>query len=186
MLRFIDIHKDGKTTTERFPLDLGSLWLAKREEKYGVSLDKHDAISELANTVPYAQRGKPNYMVFPGDQISTEIIKNVVSLPGANRFVQSLLTFELKQAYQYDVVYCEDYNSVAIICKPALNKNKDYFVIYAERGYIPDQVRRCIYQLYIEYDKGIDFDLKIKDTNSKQREWLSYWYKRLPARGFTL
>ena len=190
MLRYIDIDKDGKTTIERFALGIGNLWLAKRVEKesslYGVSLSKQDALDELGSGASYAKIGVPEYLHLPGNQILNEKNKVVFSLPGAAKFAHSLLTFELKQQYSYSIYYCEDNNSVILICKPNLNKAKSYFVLHTNQGIIPDQIRRCIYQLYIEYDKGIDFDLTIKDSNIKKREWLAHWTSRLPARGFSL
>lgn len=185
MLRYIDINSDG-TTIERFPINGGSIWLAKRGDKYGISLDKNDAVTELNKNAQYAQVGLPLYLNLPGKQIQNNYDLNVFSLPGAGKFIDSLLSLELKQEYYYDTVYCEELNAISIICKPTLNRSKDNFVLHTSQGHIPDQIRRCIYQLYIEIDKGIDFDLKIRDTNMKQRDWIKQWYKRLPARGFSL
>lgn len=185
MLRYIDINTDG-TTTERFPIIGGCIWLAKRGGQYGISLDKNDSTIELSNNKEYAKVGIPRYLNLPGTEAHNNGELSVYSIPGAGKFIDSLLSLELRQEYYYDTIYCEDLNSIAIICKPTLNKAKSCFVLHTSQGYIPDQVRRCIYQLYIEIDKGIDFDLKIRDTNMKQREWITHWYNRLPARKFSL
>lgn len=185
MLRYIDIQSDG-TTTERFPIDNNaSIWLAKRRDSCGVSLDKHDAISELNANKTYSEVGLPRYLNLPGTEAHNNGEMLVFSLPGAGKFIHSLLSLELKQTFHYDIIYCEEVNSVAIICKHA-DKKRDSFVLHTSQGYIPDQIRRCIYQLYIEMDKGIDINLQMRDSNIKQREWISLWHRKLPARGFSL
>lgn len=190
MLRYIDIQSDG-TSIERFPLESGAIWLAKKRhladntDKYGISLNKYDAISELENTEIYAKFGSPRYLNLPGNYAHNNGELLIFALPGAGKFIYSLLSLDLKQSFHYDAIYCEDLNSTSIICKPS-DKKKECFALHTSQGYIPDQIRRCIYQLYIEIDKGIDFQLKSRDNNIKQREWISLWYKKLPARGFSL
>lgn len=187
MLRYIDIQSDG-TSIERFPIDnSNSLWLAKKGATYGISLNKYDAITQLDITPdsPYAQLGMPRYLNLPGTEAHNNGEMLVFSLPGAGKFVHNLLTLELKQTYHYDTIYCEEVNSTAIICKPT-DKKREPFVLHTSQGCIPGQIRRCIYQLYIEMDKGIDFNLQTRDTNIKQRDWINIWYRKLPARGFSL
>lgn len=185
MLRFIDIDTETNTTIERFGLDNGHLWVAKRTEnsttQYGVSVTKKAAIRDIGKK--YADAIIPPTILMPGTQITYDKYGTIYSIPGATKFLNCLLSFELKQQYTFYTVYCIETETVSLIVKPTLNPNKDCFTLSTSGGYIPDQIRRCIYQLYIEYDKGIELDLKIDKRNSKLREWLKFWYDKLPHKG---
>lgn len=174
------------TLIETFKLDNGNLYVAKRDidgiPHYGVSVSKSDAIKGLGTH--YADLGTPAVLLMPGDQIKAIPIP-IYSIPGAIKFLDCLLTFELRQSYSFGVVYLEETNEVCLICKPTINPNKEHFILSTQGGYMPDQVRRCAYQLYIEqYEKNIELDLKINPRNAKLREWLKLWYNKLPNKGF--
>lgn len=173
------------TLIEQFKLDSGSLYLVKRDNEdkieYGISVTKKDAIATIGSQ--YAALGQPAVLLLPGQQIQI-IPSPAFSIPGALKFINCLLTFELKQQYSFGVIFLSETEELCLICKPILNPNKDCFILSTQGGYIPDQIRRCVYQLYIEHDKGIELDLKIDSRNAKIREWIKVWYNKLPQKGF--
>lgn len=187
MLRYIETSNDGQTTTEQFIMPSGSIWLAKNSsQQYGVGSSKQISLKELVKGGNYAHVECPDWLILPGDDIKyCGYSDPYCGVPGANRFIETLLPVEYFHPYTFKCVYSEDFASVALVITSNVTKNKPAIVITTSEGIIAQQVRRCIYQFYIELDRAIEDTLTTREIYIKHREWLEVWFKKLPAKAFS-
>ena len=171
------IKETPEETIKRFELYKNDIWLIKRNGKFGVGNSKKEA--ELLKN-DYAYTTIPPFLYELGGTDPKARQEKLWAVPGLVNFIWQLISLRYQNLYIFNVIYHEESKTSCMILKSFFNSYKPRYFWTDEPGIIHDQIRKCVYQLYIEIEKGLKFETN--EQNKKLGEWQRQWYSKLTCR----
>lgn len=168
------IKESPEETIKRIELGKGDIWVIKQGDKFGVGPSKKEA---LKLKTQYAYTTIPPFLYHQGTINPKAKQVKLWALPGVVNFIWQLLTIRNQHLYQFQVVYHEDSKTACMIIQSFFNADKPRYFWTDEPGLVHDQIRNCVYQLYIEMEKGLKFEAN--EQYKKLGEWQKYWYSKI-------
>lgn len=175
-------HVIKHTKTElikRYELANKSVWIVRKEQNFGVATSKKQAEKDTKAQTLYAHVGFPDFIAELGSYDKLNNRTQVNSVPGALNFIWGQIPLSWHSKFIFRVI--ADQNSPRTFVEidfASDNTFQPYRYWSDNKKGFHQQVTDCIYQFYIDMEKGTISEKK----NKKLGEWEKNWYSKLTPR----
>jgi hypothetical protein len=170
-------------TIKRFELNGKDIWIVREYHFWGIGATKKAAYDSLfQDTIKqqvYANQGVPNFMYDIGsiDKTNNRLAAN--SLPSFVNFIWGMLPISWQSKYIFRPIISQDAPQQTYLEITTLDPETEPLRLFSTNSEGPHaQIRDCIYQFYLELEKGFKF----KKQNKKLGEWQKNCYNKLQPR----
>lgn len=175
------IKETQEETIKRYELNGKSIWLVRKNNWYGIGDTKKQAEKNVSR-YQFATNKIPFFLYQMGTKDKNAKQYKLYAVP-AFSYINSFISFTWQGKYNFKVIL---ENSTGQICLMVQEYKLDSVPVYftdiiwsgEQVAGITDQIKHCLFQFYIELDKGLVF----KKQNQKLGEWNRNWYNKLQTR----
>ncbi len=167
---------------KRYELATKSIWFIKKDEHYGLGATKKEAEINLGFKNDYATIQTPNWLYKLGSIEKSNPNVKIYTFPKLTNWVLMQLPLSWRGNYNFYVFYNPEKVSTCLMVINTSNLNTEPLYIYSDAGSMMEQLVFCVYQFYIEVDKG-NWLKKESERNKKLFLWFIQWYNKIEKKG---